>query len=113
MIAEGIPAPKIHGAGAPDRRKVGLARMQSESRRVNPRVGHKGGPAAPRRRLNAFSILEAAGEEKGPPYFGPSCLGQIAQDRTNTAPLRQGDVIEIQRACGWHTVCHCQDDFSH
>jgi hypothetical protein len=63
--------------------------------------------------LTAFSILEAAGEEKGPPYFGPSCLGQIAQDRTNTAPLRQGDVIEIQRACGWHTVCHCQDDFSH
>jgi hypothetical protein len=62
--------------------------------------------------LTVFSILEAAGQEKGPPYFGPSCLWQIAQDRTNSAPLRQGDVIEIQRACRWHTVRHRQDNFS-
>jgi hypothetical protein len=38
MIAQGIRAPQLHGAGAPDRRKVGLARTQSESRRANPRV---------------------------------------------------------------------------
>ena len=39
MIAQGIRAPQLHGAGAPDQRKVGLARTQSESRRANPRVG--------------------------------------------------------------------------
>jgi hypothetical protein len=29
-------------------------------------------------------------------------VSKIAQHRTDSAPLRQGDVIEVQRTGGWH-----------
>ena len=37
-------------------------------------------------------------------YFHPSPLYQTAQDGTNSIPLRQRHVIEIQSACGRHSV---------
>ena len=60
-----------------------------------------------------LSFLEATRHEKGPPDFGPSCRRQAAHNRTDSAPLGQGDVIEVQRACRWHTICHRQDDLSY
>jgi hypothetical protein len=57
--------------------------------------------------------LRSGTPREGLPYCVPPCLWQITHDRTDSAPLRQGSVIEIQRACRWHAICHSQDDFCH
>src|SRR5260370_21757698 len=46
------------------------------------------------------------------PHFNPSRLKQTAQDWTNSIPVRQRHVIEIQRAHGRHPVIRRQDYLS-
>jgi hypothetical protein len=55
---------------------------------------------------------ETARDEQRIPHFSPSRLRQIAQDRTNSTPLRQRRVIEIKRARDRHPVINGQDYLS-
>lgn len=57
----------------------------------------------------ALRSIEAARDEQRMPHFNPSRLRQAAQSRTDSIPLRQCHVIEIQRAHCRHTVVSSQD----
>ena len=102
MIAHGIRARQIDGAGAPDQRKVGLARMQSESRRVNPRVG---------RFTASFPLLlsgavRSSGHLHRTPFARSSCesfphvmigAGRMRTGKVLTAFLPAGMLSRVER----------------
>jgi hypothetical protein len=58
----------------------------------------------------AVSFTETARDEQRTPDFIPSRFRKTAHNWTNSIPLRERHVIEIQRTFGWHPITRRQDD---